>query len=217
MKARLANLTKKMNKIGETAKIFKPELNRETMNKDGMAAKTKKLELENETNKTNANQEGKEQNKENPDNSGSEKKKINVNKKMKVYSLSNKEEETSYVSIEDLGKLSKKYGIRETEVPANEIGRKQLVEQTTNDDDKDRTKEEESSINDTQEGRWQVVEKRGEKARQRMIRGERKGTSLQGVTKKAWLYIGKLKPDTREDDVKKYLGENGITKDISCQ
>jgi hypothetical protein len=49
------------------------------------------------------------------------------------------------------------------------------------------------------------------------IRGTKRGiTRLKAVEGSAWLYIGRLSPDTTEDNILEYLSENGVEGRIHC-
>ena len=51
----------------------------------------------------------------------------------------------------------------------------------------------------------------------RRITGTKQGESrIQAAESNAWLYIGRLNPDTTSEDLAEYIKENGISGRISC-
>ena len=50
------------------------------------------------------------------------------------------------------------------------------------------------------------------------IKGTRQGESrLKAAQSNAWLYLGRLNPETTEEDIENYLKENGVSGRISCK
>ncbi|KAJ4433004.1 hypothetical protein ANN_15261 [Periplaneta americana] len=71
--------------------------------------------------------------------------------------------------------------------------------------------------NADREGTWTEVVRRGRPQRPN-IRGSKQvqDTNLKAADKIAWLYVGSLHPMTEKEGLIRYLQDNGITSDISC-
>ncbi|KAJ4425429.1 hypothetical protein ANN_28044 [Periplaneta americana] len=71
--------------------------------------------------------------------------------------------------------------------------------------------------NADREGTWTEVVRRGRPQRPN-IRGSKQvqDTNLKTADKLAWLYVGSLHPMTEKEGLIRYLQDNGITSDISC-
>ena len=74
---------------------------------------------------------------------------------------------------------------------------------------------------DTLEGPWmQVPSRRGRRPAKHqppMTGTGPKDEDLQAAEKKAWLFIGRLKPETKPDSIKRFLSKRGITENVICE
>lgn len=85
---------------------------------------------------------------------------------------------------------------------------------------RDMTQDQETEMN-TNEEQWTTVthrrERRPAKQHETLTGAGPSDTNLQAAEKRAWLYVGRLKPETTPDSIKQYLSKKGVKENVICE
>ena len=99
-------------------------------------------------------------------------------------------------------------------------GQQKQTTQNTNQMPKtiEEAQEEDNEENKNMEGgqQWTTVTYRTGR-QQETETGTRSRNELQAAEKRAWLYVGRLRPGTTGETIKKFLEKKGIKDNVSCE